>query len=160
MYFIYTIILILLLFILKFLWAEEKTIRKTIIHGKIDNLWMLRERRKFVRFNEDLKVRYNSVHKSSNFFSSKATNISQGGLCLVSYEKLKEKTYIDLEIDIPSSPKPIKVIAQVVWNKDLEKQDAQGRRLFYVGLKISKINPEYEKLLLAHLNTLKDAIKV
>ena len=53
--------------------------------------WMLREKRKFVRFHEDMKVRYSRVYSDPNFDNIKMKNISRKGLCISTYEKLKVK---------------------------------------------------------------------
>ncbi|MEE8317962.1 MAG: PilZ domain-containing protein [Candidatus Omnitrophota bacterium] len=85
----------------------------------------------------------------------KPSNISRKGLCLLTYEKLKEKTCLDLELDIPGFSRSVKTTGQVVWIKELKKQDAQGRRQFYIGIRFLKIAPESEAILLTHLGTLK-----
>ncbi|MDP8230111.1 MAG: PilZ domain-containing protein [Candidatus Gorgyraea atricola] len=154
MYLVYALTLSILLFILIMLWREEKRLRNDVTLGLARRYWILREKRKYVRFNEEIKIRYDLVQNPSNRFNSKTVNVSQKGLCLVTYEKLKEKSCIDLEIDVPGFSKPAKLIGQVAWTKDLHNQDAQGRRLFYAGVKFIKINPAVEAMLLTHLNTL------
>ncbi|MFC1621398.1 PilZ domain-containing protein [Candidatus Omnitrophota bacterium] len=154
MYLVYALALIILLFILLMLLREEKRLKNAITLGLARKYWILREKRKFVRFDEEIKIRYNLLQNSSNNRNSKTVNVSQKGLCLVTYEKLKEKSYIDLEVVIPGFSKPAKLIGQVAWTKDLQNQDTQGRRLFYAGVKFIKINPAAEAMLLTHLNTL------
>jgi len=133
---------------------EKKRLRNNITLGLARKYWILREKRRFVRFDEEIKIRYNFLQNPSNSHNSKTANISQKGLCLVTYEKLKERSYINLEIVVPGFSKPAKLIGQVAWTKDLQNQDAQGRRLFYAGVKFIKINPAVEAMLLTHLNTL------
>jgi hypothetical protein len=140
------------------LWREEKRFRSLITHGLASKFWVLRERRKYIRFDDELKIRYNPVRNSHNFHYSKTSNVSKKGLCLLTYEKLKEKDFIDLEIEIPGFLKPIKVVGEVMWIKDLHNKDTEGRRLFYTGLRFYKIRPEAEAVLLTHLNTLKQAL--
>lgn len=155
MYLIYTLTLGILLLILIMLWQEEKRLRASIIHGIASKYWILREKRKFIRFNEEIKIRYNLLHEPSKLNYTKTANISRNGLCLVTYEKVKEKSSLDLEIEVPCFSKPAKARGQVVWIKELHSPDSQGRRLFYIGLRFSKINPESEAMLLTHLNSLK-----
>ena len=155
MYLLYSVIMIMLFLILMLLWKEEARFRKNITHGLASKFWILRERRKYIRFDDEIKVRYNVKNKSSNFAYSKTTNISKRGVCLLSYEKLKEKGYVELEMELPRFSKPVKLTGQVVWTKNLQTQDTQGRRLFYVGVRFSKISPESEAILLTHLNALK-----
>ncbi|MDP6685764.1 MAG: PilZ domain-containing protein, partial [Candidatus Omnitrophota bacterium] len=70
-------------------------------------------------------------------------------------EKLKAKDFLELELELHDSSKPIKLVGQVMWLKELSRSDEKERRLFYVGIKFAKINPDSEAILLTHLNTLK-----
>lgn len=155
MYLIYTVTLAVLIIILILLWKEERRLGKNITHGLANKFWILRERRKYVRFKKETKIRYHLLHKPSAFTQSKTADISRKGLSLLTYEKLRSKDWLNLEIELPNFSRPVRLTGQVVWTKDLQKQDDQGRRLFYVGIKFSKIKPEFEAMLLTHLNTLK-----
>ena len=155
MHLLYSVIMIMLFLILMLLWKEEARFRKNITHGMASKFWILRERRNYVRFNDEIKVRDSLKNKSPNFVHSKTTNISRRGVCLLTYERLKEKGCVEMEMEVPRFSKPVKLIGQVVWTKNLQTQDEQGRRLFYVGIRFSKINPESEAILLTHLNTAK-----
>ena len=81
--------------------------------------------------------------------------ISPGKACASTYEKLKEKDNLEIEIEVPGFSKPIKLTACVMWVKELRSQDKHGRRMFYTGMRFGKINPEAEAILITHLNTLK-----
>ena len=151
----YIIVLILLLIILFLLWNEELRLRKNITHGLASKYWVLRERRRFVRFKQDVKIRYNLKQSSYEAQSTKSVDVSRKGVCLITYEKLKEKAFLELELELPDFSRPVKLMGQVAWTKDMEKQDDRGRRLFSVGIRFLKINPSSEALLLTHLNTLK-----
>jgi len=152
----YSVTIVVLVLILILLWNEERRFRRSITHGLASKFWILRERRRFVRFKEEMKIRYNLLQdKSSKFIPSKTSNVSRKGLCLLTYEKLKVKDCLNLEIELPDFSKPITLTGHVLWIKDLQSHDAQDRRLFYVGIRFSKIKPEFEAMLLTHLNTLK-----
>lgn len=155
MYLAYGVTLILLVLILTLLWKEERAFRKRRTHGLATKYWTLRERRRYVRFDDEIKIRYNLVSGSRDSSMTKTSNISKKGLCLVTYEKLRKKSYLALELEFPGFSKPVKLVGQVAWLKELKNQDALGRRRFYVGVLFSKIKPEYEAILLTHLNTLK-----
>jgi len=151
----YIIALILLLIILFLLWNEELRLRKNITHGLASKYWVLRERRRFVRFKQDLKIKYNLKQSHYEAQPTKSVDVSRKGVCLITYEKLKEKAFLELELELPDFSRPVKLMGQVAWTKDMEKQDDRGRRLFSVGIRFLKINPSSEALLLTHLNTLK-----
>ncbi|MFH1854224.1 MAG: PilZ domain-containing protein [Candidatus Omnitrophota bacterium] len=155
MYLIYALALILLLAILLLLLAEERRLQKNITHGLASKFWVLREKRRFIRFNEELKIRYSLAHRPPVFHDSKTSNVSRKGLCVITYEKLKKNMDMVLEIDMQSFSRPIQLMARVMWAKELPSSDDKGRRLFYTGVKFSRISPEYEAMLLTHLNSLK-----
>ena len=157
MYVIYGTVLIILLGIASMLWKEEKRLRKNVDHGLASKFWVLREKRKFVRFNEEIKIRYNSLNNHKNSRHSKSFNVSRKGVCLVTYEKLSKKTHLELEMDVPGFSRPVILTGRVMWTKDLHKEDSQGRRLFYTGIRFYKIKPEAEAVLLTHLNKLKES---
>jgi len=155
MYLIYAAILLVLVLILLLTWKEEVMARKGITHGVVNKYWVLRERRRFVRFHEDMKIRYNRLGSEPKSSNPKMSNISRAGLCISTYEKLKEKDALDLEIEIPGFSKPVKLTGIVMWVKELRTGDGHGRRMFYTGIKFCKVTPESEAVLITHLNTLK-----
>lgn len=157
MYLAYTITLFVLAVILLLVWREEVRFRNSITHGTANKYWMLRERRHFVRFDTSLKIRYNLIGNNTNSQDAKSNNISRQGLCISTYEKLKEKDNMELEIEVPGFSRPVKLIGRVIWVKELRSPDSQGRRIFYTGIKFLKINPESEAILFTHLNTFKRA---
>ena len=103
----YIIALILLLIILFLLWNEELRLRKNITHGLASKYWILRERRRFVRFKQDLKIRYNLKQSPYETQPTKSVNVSRKGVCLITYEKLKEKAFLELELELPDFSRPI-----------------------------------------------------
>ncbi|MFH1782344.1 MAG: PilZ domain-containing protein [Candidatus Omnitrophota bacterium] len=147
--------LIVLALILILIRKEESLERKSIIQGIANKYWPVKERRRFVRFEDNIRIRYNILPNKVMFRHSKSINISQRGLCLLTYEKLKLKSNLDLELEIPTLSKPLSVRGRVAWVKNLQSQDKEGRRLFYIGVQLYSINPKTESLLLDHLSTLK-----
>ena len=155
MYLVYTIILLVLVLILGLTLKEEIMARKGITHGMANKYWALREKRRFVRFQEDMKIRCNRVDSTSSRGDAKMKNIAQKGLCISTYEKLKKKDKLDIEIEVPGFSKPVRLTGSVMWVKELRSPDKDGRRMFYTGLRFGKIRPESEAILITHLNTLK-----
>ena len=155
MYLIYTIILLILVLILGVTLKEEVMARKGVTHGMANKYWILREKRRFVRFQEDMKIRYNRIGSESNQAITKMRNVSRKGLCISTYEKLKKKDMLAVEIEVPGFSKPVRLTGSVMWIKELRSTDKDGRRMFYTGMKFGKIDPESEAILITHLNTLK-----
>jgi hypothetical protein len=141
MYLIYTIILLVLALILGITLKEEVMARKGITHGIANKYWTLREKRRFVRFQEDIKIRYNRIGYETSQDNTK--------------EKLKKNDALDVEIEVPGFSKPVRLTGSVMWVKELRSPDKDGRRMFYTGMKFKRISPGSEAILIAHLNTLK-----
>ena|SRR3989338_1209892 len=155
MYMVYTITLLILVLILGLTLKEEIMVRKGITHGMANKYWAVREKRKFVRFQEDMKIRYNRINSTSSRNNTKMRNISTKGLCISTYEKLEKKDMLDLEIEVPGFSKPVRLTGSVMWVKELRSADKDGRRMFYTGLRFVKIDTGSEAILITHLNTLK-----
>jgi hypothetical protein len=155
MYLVYAVILFVLTVILMVTLREEIKARKGITHGIANKYWMLKEKRRFVRFDADLKLRYNRVDSGSGSSDSKTQNVSRKGLCISSYEKFNQKDKLEIEIEVPGFSKLVKLTGSVMWVKELSSPDEQGRRIFYTGVKFYHISPESEAILVTHLNTLK-----
>ena len=115
----------------------------------------MKEKIRFVRFQEDMTIRYNRVNSTSGKRDTEMKNISAKGLCISTYEKLEKKDMLDMEIEVPGFPKPIRLTGSVMWVKELRSADKDGRRMFYTGLRFGKIDPGSEAILITHLNTLK-----
>ena len=155
MYLIYTTVLLILILVLIITLAEEIRARRGITHGIANKYWVLREKRRFVRFQEGMKIRYKHINSNPVQDNVKMRNISRKGLCISTYEKLKPKDTLEIEIEVPGFSKPIKLTGCVMWVKELRSPDDQGRRMFYTGMKFGKIAPEAEAVLITHLNNLK-----
>jgi len=155
MYLIYAASLLILVLILCITLKEEVMARKGITHGIANKYWTLREKRRFVRFQEDMGIRYNRIGSESSQVNTKMRNVSRKGLCVSTYEKLKNKDTLAVEIEVPGFSKPVRLTGTVIWVKELRFPDKEGRRLFYTGIKFRKIDSESEAILITHLNTLK-----
>lgn len=155
MYLLYAVVLLVLIFILFLTLKEEVITRRGVTQGIANKYWILREKRKFVRFDEDMKIRYNRVDSEPGAGNTKMVNLSRKGICISTYEKLKEKDTLRMEIEVPGFSKPVKLTGYVMWIKELRSRDDRDRRIFYTGIKFGKIDPGSEAVLITHLNTLK-----
>jgi len=154
-YLLYAVVLLVLIFILFLTLKEEVITRRGVTQGIANKYWILREKRKFVRFDEDMKIRYNRVDSEPGAGNTKMVNLSRKGICISTYEKLKEKDTLRMEIEVPGFSKPVKLTGYVMWIKELRSRDDRDRRIFYTGIKFGKIDPGSEAVLITHLNTLK-----
>ena len=102
------------------------------------------ERRKFPRFNllADVSVAKRASSGKENVLPSK--NISQGGVCIVSFEQPAMGDLMDLKIRLPGVKEEIKTIGKVVWIKEITI-GLQKVRKFEVGLEFVGLNdPTFE----------------
>lgn len=99
------------------------------------------ERRLFTRIPLWLIVKYRlyprNIEPSEEFREGICKNISAGGICLATEERLEKGFILDLEIRIPALAQDIHVMGRVVWSCP---QKSTGG--FICGLKFIKINPK------------------
>jgi c-di-GMP-binding flagellar brake protein YcgR len=77
------------------------------------------ERRKYIRLDAHHLLKYKIVGKGEEL--SFAKNISAGGVLFIAKENIPTDSVIELEINFPTFPHPIKAKARVVWNRELKK---------------------------------------
>ena len=97
------------------------------------------ERRKYLRFNADskikVKVKAKTKQKASQASIAATTrNLSVEGFCLKAKKKYKHGTLIKLEITLPSYRKPLHLEGKVVWSHALHKKSEKG--FFDTGIKL------------------------
>lgn len=115
------------------------------------------ERRKFVRLNIDLKVKWKKIPDKSEDLSSnvdKIKNISRGGICLTTSKKLKIGVDLHLESRLPNVgdclslevelPKKriIKAKGRVVWVSEMGIDNLEEKEAYNVGVEFIEMNEE------------------
>jgi c-di-GMP-binding flagellar brake protein YcgR len=112
----------------------------------------IKERRKTLRLEASLSVKYQLLDEKKAPKISESRNISVGGAQLIIYEKLKKLTKIEMEIEIPYKVNPVKAIGEIVWlHEKFSFSLKQKRRVFFAGVKFIKINPHDEAKLLEYI---------
>jgi len=97
----------------------------------------MEERRKYVRLETCLKVVCSRAAVSdAPAVTVYCRNISAGGMLLPLKEKLISGTKLKLEIYLPGEGRPLKIIAEVVWQQESLVSDTADR---YTGLKFIDI---------------------
>ncbi|OGW82177.1 MAG: hypothetical protein A3G33_10650 [Omnitrophica bacterium RIFCSPLOWO2_12_FULL_44_17] len=78
---------------------------------------MANERRKFKRFDAymNVKLRGQQGHEEEGAGLSK--DLSREGMKVNTNHPIKMGTIVDLEIDLPDDPKPVRTTAKVMWTK-------------------------------------------
>lgn len=73
------------------------------------------ERRKFPRIVREIIVRYKILSTPEKQLDAETKNISGGGVCLVTREKMELETVVAMEIKFPHMNRAILTTAQVIW---------------------------------------------
>ena len=108
------------------------------------------ERREFVRINISLPVRYKFLSpgaqkKSDEMFSGTTTNLSAGGMLLVGKipssdwlgDLLLQKVILGINVLLPESQEPLKMLARVRWVESLNAQNECAMGLVFKEIKRS-----------------------
>jgi len=102
---------------------------------------LMRERRGFVRLDINVKVRWERVRQKGEEKSEFTKNISGGGICLITEEKLNEGERLYLEIELPSG-KLIYARGKVVWVNEYEIIGVEIKKKYDVGIEFIEIKEE------------------
>jgi c-di-GMP-binding flagellar brake protein YcgR len=117
----------------------------------------MEERRKYVRLNVPLEVKYSVEGKAHPAGKSITKNISPSGTRFAIEEQLAKGTIINLEVKIPLQTEPILLKSRVVWSK---KDSVEGPKPYDVGLEFVQIPEESKSIFFQYLcNLMYDQLK-
>lgn len=106
---------------------------------------MIKERRKYVRLDAGLAFTYKIKGAERPEELSVTKNISPGGIRGLVEAKIKKGDWLNLNISIPTSKKPITSVAKVVWTADKEADKINA------GIKFEEIDPEIKNKFLEYI---------
>lgn len=107
----------------------------------------MQERRKFIRFNVPIEVRYRAPQGAIEG-SSLSRDFSREGIGLTLNERLAHGATLGLEMSIPGEIAPIIALGQVAWVKET---GAERRDRFDAGIKLTRISPFDKSKLLEYV---------
>ena len=137
------VICILTIILVLFYFDERKKQASSIPTGKLTRFWDGIDRRRFVRLNADVPVKYSLPKNSYDLKITKAKNISAGGICVTLNEKLASDTKISLEICLPTPNRHIVARGKVAWvEEEVKSNNKEGTRCFNVGIEFKEMSPE------------------
>ena len=96
------------------------------------------DERKFARLNESWQFTYRVLNEqeiSEKLLLRFTVNISGGGICFRSSERLAPKTALAIEIDSEELPSPVIALASVVWCSPVEGEYEVGAEFWWIGWK-------------------------
>ena len=91
-----------------------------------------RERRRYLRFNLRLKVKYEFKDEVN---VNPSINISRGGVLIKSKSPVPVNAHLILRVELPTSHEDVLVISRVVWVEKTEDGDT-----YLVGISFSSID--------------------
>ena len=110
--------------------------------GRMRRFWFGVERRRFPRYRVNWAVRYRRLENPSSS-EVLARDLSQTGAGLTLTEKPLPGSLLDLEMPLPGRPLPLKVMALVVWAKEVIAAPTgaeEPQRRFFVGVHFQNLS--------------------
>ncbi len=113
-----------------------------------------RERRKFPRIEMEIIVRYKILSTPEKQLHAKTKNISAGGVCLVTREKMKLETVVAMEIRFPKMKEPILITSRVIWcNESRLGPNPAGHMRFDNGIEFTQISEADRQQIIKYVET-------
>ncbi len=84
---------------------------------------MEKERRKFKRFDAYMSVKYHVSGAGDTKGVTLSKDLSREGIKVNSTTALDEGSLVDLEINIPDDPKPVRTTGKIMWSRPSEVRD-------------------------------------
>lgn len=81
---------------------------------------MEKERRKFKRFDAYMSVKYQVPGSETPQGITLSKDLSREGIKVNSNVSLLQGTLLDLEINIPDDPKPVRTTGKIMWSRPSE----------------------------------------
>ncbi len=99
------------------------------------------ERRKFPRIEKEIIVRYKILSTPEKQLDGETKNISAGGVCLVTRERMEPETVVAMEIRFPQMNKPIVTTSRVIWCSESKLGPSPaGHTRFDNGIEFTQIS--------------------
>ena len=107
----------------------------------------------------ELIVRY-KILSSLEQLDAKTKNISGGGVCLVTREKMELGTYLAMDIKFPSSKTPILAGGRVVWSTESSLGSSPaGHPRFDNGVEFVQISDLDQSRIIEHVKSEQEKMK-
>lgn len=102
------------------------------------------ERRVFPRLLFNVEVEYHALFSSEGTQPSSAysKNISVGGICLMTPDRLDCDNLLELKFFLPDSGEPVRATGRVVWTKKFEAGILGPAEAYDSGIEFISIAPE------------------
>jgi c-di-GMP-binding flagellar brake protein YcgR len=96
----------------------------------------MEERRKFVRLDTSVKIRYKVLQPTDNN-DTNSRDLSAGGVKIEVKEPIRPNTVLWLEINLPSEADPLQAKGEVVWQEKISPAENSG---YEMGIKFLEMD--------------------
>lgn len=109
---------------------------------------MYEEKRRYPRLDINVDIEWKKISAAATdaVIKGVSKNISEGGICLLVYEKLNTGDILSLDIKLPSG-KMIRSRGKVAWIKEFEIIGQKIEKGYDAGIELVDVNEEDKKVL-------------
>ncbi len=121
---------------------EQMAVKSFMEAAPVDKLHL---RRKFKRLAIHIKVKYRLVsNRKAGTFEGEVLNVSGAGIFIYAHDTFPLNSQLELELELPEMPKPLKANAIVAWvaDKEIQPHSYPG-----MGVAFSHLDADREKLI-------------
>lgn len=113
----------------------------------------MKEHRRYVRIDVATKInlQVKGKAKEKKNLSAVSQNISSEGVCFKTDKQLAPGTELELEVFLPSEPKPLLLRGEVRWSQPIVPQ-TRGKRMFNTGVRLFTFNGNDENRYLKYVS--------
>lgn len=153
LYYLFLLFLLSLVVLFYIYYESHRRQKENLTRGRIVGFWNGSERRRFKRLKSTLEVKYEISNNTKPFKKITSRDISQGGLGLVIYEKLREGTPLRIWVNLPENKEAMFLLGDIVWLREISKENI-GRRVFSAGVKFTAVDTATQVKLFDFINEL------
>ena len=96
---------------------------------------MSKERRRFKRFDAYMSVKCSLPKDQSKVCTVGLTkDLSRDGICVSSNQSIPNGSVLDIEIDIPDDPKPIRTNGKVMWARNANVEEGVDHGIQFLNI--------------------------
>jgi len=138
-YYLFLLLLLSIVILFCILYESKRMKKEKLARGEVVGFWNERERRRFKRIKIAFEVRYEITENTKVLSEVLSRDVSQGGIGLIIYEKLKEGTPLRIWLNLPGRKDKLFVLGDIAWLKEVKTEDSD-KRVFYAGVRFTTVD--------------------
>ena len=101
------------------------------------------EKRRFPRLLMNVEVEYAVAGiEDAELYTTGSKNVSEGGICVIVFEKVACGTIVNLKFEMPEWNRFITAKGKIAWMRELTFDKNQSCDMYEAGIEFVEINPE------------------